>query len=72
MIWEMCWKKFKKSKSYPERNKIQVGVIKNGLKDLKEEVTNMSKEEKKIEIQMKQQILLKTFLSLMDNKKDKD
>ena len=53
MIWEMCWKKFKKSKIHPERNKIHVGVIKNGLKDLKEEVTNMSKEEKKIEIQMK-------------------
>ena len=41
-------KKFKKSKINPWRNKIQVGVIKNGLKDLKGEIANMS-EEKKIE-----------------------
>ena len=39
-------KKFKKSKIKPERNKIQVGVIKNGLKDLKGEIANMSEEKK--------------------------
>ena len=31
-------KNFKKSKTNPERNKIQVGIIKNELTDLKEEI----------------------------------
>ena len=46
-------------------------MIRNGLRDLKEEITNMSEEEKKSKNQMKQQILLKIFLSLIDNNKDK-
>ena len=53
MIWEMCWKFFKKSKTNSERNEIQVSTIKNGLRDLKEEITNMSEEEKKSKNQMK-------------------
>ena len=50
-------KNFKKSKTNPKRNKIQVNMIRNGLRDLKEEITNMSEEEKKSKNQMKQQIL---------------
>ena len=42
-------KNFKKSKINSERNEIQIRTIKNGLRDLKEEITNMSEEEKKIE-----------------------
>ena len=42
-------KNFKKSKTNSKRNQIQVSLIKNGLRDLKEEITNMSEEEKKIE-----------------------
>ena len=38
-------------------------MIKNGLRDLKEEITDMSEEEKKLKNQMKQQILLKIFFS---------
>ena len=40
---------FKKSKINSERNEIQIRLIKNGLRDLKKEITNMSEEEKKIE-----------------------
>ena len=36
-------------KSNPERNKIQVGLINSGLRDLKEEIEDMSEEEKEIE-----------------------
>ena len=46
-------------------------MIRNGLRDLKEKITNMSEGEKKSKNQMKQQILLKIFLSLIDNNKDK-
>ena len=46
-------------------------MIRNGLRDLKEKITNMSEEEKKSKNQMKQQILLEIFLSLIDNNKDK-
>ena len=46
-------------------------MIRNGLRDLKEN-SNMNEEEKKSKNQMKQQILLKIFLSLIDNNKDKD
>ena len=63
-------KNVKKSKTNSERNKIQLSTIKNGLRDLKEEITNMSEEEKKSKNQMKQQILLKVFLSLIDDNKD--
>ena len=42
-------KNFKKSKNNLKRNKIQVNMINGGLEDLKEEITNMSEEEKKIE-----------------------
>ena len=40
---------FKKSKNNLKRNKIQVNMINSRLKDLKEEYTNMSEEEKEIE-----------------------
>ena len=39
-------KNFKKSKTNLQRNKIQVSMIKNGSKDLTEEITNMSLEKK--------------------------
>ena len=39
---------FKKSKNNSKRNNIQVNMINSGLKDLKEEMANMSEEEKKI------------------------
>ena len=42
-------KNFKKSKNNLKRNKIQVDMINSGLKDVKEEITNMSEEEKKLE-----------------------
>ena len=41
-------KSFKKSKINPQKNKLQVSMIKNGLRDLKEQITDMSEEEKKI------------------------
>ena len=37
-------KNFKKSKTNSKRNKIQVTMIRNGLRDLKKEITNMSEE----------------------------
>ena len=37
-------KNFKKSKTNSKRNKIQVTMITNGLRDLKKEITNMSEE----------------------------
>ena len=37
------------SKNNSERNKIQVGLINSGLRDLKEEIEDMSEEEKEIE-----------------------
>ena len=46
-------KTFKKSKNNSERNKIQVSMIKNRLRDLKEKITDMSEEEKKSKNQMK-------------------
>ena len=46
-------KNFKKSKTNSERNEIQVSTIKNGLRDLKEEIANMSEQEKKSNNQMK-------------------
>ena len=39
-------KNFKKSKNNLKRNKIQVNMINSWLEDLKEEITNMSEEEK--------------------------
>ena len=62
-------KNFKKSKNNLKRSKTQVDLIR--LKDLKKEIQNMTEEEKKLKLQMKQQILLKIFLSLIDNNKDK-
>ena len=38
---------FEKSKNNLKRDNIQVNMINSGLKDLKEEITNMSEEEKK-------------------------
>ena len=46
-------------------------MIIDGLRDLKEEITNMTEEEKNPKNQTKQWILLKIFLSLIDNSKDK-
>ena len=46
-----------------------VNLIKSGLEDLKEEIKELSKEER--EIVERQQKLLKIFLSLMNNKKEK-
>ena len=39
----------KKSKNNPEKNKIQVNLIKSGLSDLKEKIGDMTEEEKEIE-----------------------
>ena len=41
--------KLRMSKNNSERNKIQVGLINSGLRDLKEEIEDMSEEEKEIE-----------------------
>ena len=41
--------KLKTSKNNPERNKIQVNVIKSGLRDFKKEIGKMSEEEREIE-----------------------
>ena len=38
--------KLKKLKNNPEKNEIKVNLINNGLKDLKEEIEDMSEEEK--------------------------
>ena len=47
-------KNFKKSKNNLKRNNIQVDLINSGLKDLKGQITNMSKKKKKLKNQMKQ------------------
>ena len=39
--------KMKKSKNNPDNNRIQVNLINEGLRDLKEPIKNMSEEEKK-------------------------
>ena len=41
--------KLNKSKNNPKRNKIQVNLLKDGLRDFKEEIEDMSKEEKETE-----------------------
>ena len=41
--------KLRMSKNNSERNKIQVGLINSGLRDLKKEIKDMSEEEKEIE-----------------------
>ena len=46
-------KNFKKSKTNSKRNQIHVTMILNGLSDLKEEITNINREEKKSKNQMK-------------------
>ena len=45
--------KLKKSKNNAENNKIQVNLIKRGLRNFKQEIEDMSKEEKKLNNQMK-------------------
>ena len=42
-------KKMKKLKNNPDKNKIQASLINSGLRDLKEEVEEMSEQEKEIE-----------------------
>ena len=41
-------KKLKKSENNPERNDIQENLVKNGLWDLREEIEDMSEQEKEI------------------------
>ena len=41
-------KKFKKSENNPERNDIQENLVKNGLRDLREEIEDMTEQEKEI------------------------
>ena len=41
-------KKLKKSENNPERNDIQENLVKNGLRDLREEIEDMSEQEKEI------------------------
>ena len=41
-------KKLKKSKNNKKRNRTQVNLINSGLRDLKEEIENMSEQEKRI------------------------
>ena len=40
--------KLKKSKNKKKRNRTQVNLINSGLRDLKEEIENMSEQEKRI------------------------
>ena len=40
--------KLKKSKNNKKRNRTQVNLINSGLRDLKEEIENMSEQEKRI------------------------
>ena len=42
-------KKMKKLKNNPDKNNIQASLINSGLRDLKEEVEEMSEQEKEIE-----------------------
>ena len=54
-----------------ERNKIQVGSIKNALTDFKNGNKKMSGKKRELNSQIKQQILLKRFLVLVkEEKKD--
>ena len=41
-------KKLTKSENNPERNDIQENLVKNGLRDLREEIEDMSEQEKEI------------------------
>ena len=45
-IWEHCWKNFKNWKNNVEKNKIQTNLINSALRDLKEEIEDMSAQEK--------------------------
>ena len=40
--------KLRRLRNNPERNKIQVGLINSGLRDLKEEIEDMGEQKKKI------------------------
>ena len=42
-------KNLKKLRNNPEKNKIRVNLINSGLRDLKEEIEDMSEQEKEIE-----------------------
>ena len=44
--------KLKKSKNNKKRNRTQVNLINSGLRDLKEEIDNMSEQEKESKTQM--------------------
>ena len=46
--------KIEKSKNNVGKNKIQVDLIKSGMRDFKEEIEDMSKKEKKLNDRMKQ------------------
>ena len=41
--------KLRRLRNNPERNKIQVGLINSGLRDLKEEIEDMGEQEKQTE-----------------------
>ena len=48
-IWEYCWKNFKNQKIMTKKNEILVGFTNSGLRDLKEEIEDMSEQEKETE-----------------------
>ena len=56
-----------------KKNNELVNIIKSGLSDLKDEIENMSEDEKELNNQIEWCILLKRFLILIIKiKKDKD
>ena len=62
--------KMKELKNNPEKNRIQVDLIKTGLSNLKKEIKKMSEDEIKIEKPYKIVDILKRSLSLIDNNKE--
>ena len=67
-IWEHCWKNFKNWKNNVEKNKIQTNLINSALRDLKEEIEDMSAQEKEIKNPNEIVNTVKRFL----NSHDKD
>ena len=62
--------KLKRLRNSSEKNKIQVNLINSGLRDLKEEIEDMSEQEK--EIGNPNEIVSLVENILIDNNKDKD
>ena len=48
-VWETCSKNCESQEKIPKKNKIQVNLINSGLGDLKEEIEDMSEQEKETE-----------------------